>query len=468
MKKNFLTFLSILIALSVMLFSFPLTAFSASDFVVKDGVLYSYNGTSQSVIIPSDVYYIADSAFENNTDITAVDLNNTSVIGNKAFANCVSLKTVTGTGNISSCGAYAFFNTLFQNYYEGKSLVLGSVLVYSTERDDVIVDTSVVSIAPYAFASNTGITSVRIGDTVASVGEGAFYNCTALKEVIVSKYVSYIGAFAFEGTPYLSSAKDEFLVLGNGILVDVNSTASKLTVPDSVKQIGAGAFYNNKTIKTVTIPETVTAVGMRAFAGCTILESAVLPQSLVLLDKEAFYGCTALKKALIPAGVTLVGDSVFFGCSALQSAQVMSKAPLGNGIFANCTGLEYVILSEGVDSIGEYAFYNCSKLKEMSVPPSVTQVHDTAFTGAGGFSVWCKDNSYVEQYCASNGIDFYVIGDSDLDGTVNIRDATAIQKASAKILTMSFSACLRGDADFSGEINIRDATVIQKYIAGVN
>ncbi len=468
MKKNILTIFSMLIVLSIMFFSFPLTAFSASDFVVEDGVLYSYNGSSQSVTIPSDVYYIADSAFENNTDITTVNLNNTSVIGNKAFANCVSLKTVTGTGNISSCGAYAFFNTVFQNSYEGKSLVLGSVLIYSTEPDDVIIDTSVVSIAPYAFASNSGITYVRIGDNVASVGEGAFYNCTGLKDVIISKHVSYIGAFAFEGTPYLSSIKDEFLVLGNGILVDVNSTASKLTIPESVKQIGAGAFYNNKSIKTVTIPETVTAIGMRAFAGCTSLESAVLPLSLVLLDKEAFYGCTSLKNTVISAGVTLVGDSVFFGCTSLKTAQVMSKTPLSNGVFANCTELEYVMLSEGIDRIGEYSFYNCNKLKEISVPPSVTKIHNSSFAGADDFSVWCKDGSYIEQYCIDSGIDSYIIGDADLDGTVNIRDATAIQKASAKILTMSFSACLRGDADFSGEINIRDATVIQKYIAGVN
>lgn len=467
MNKRFVVFISHLLLICFLLCAFPMTAFAVSDFVIDGGVLYSYKGSSKSVTIPSDVYYIADSAFENNTDITTVNLSNTSIIGNKAFANCVSLKTVTGSGNVSSCGAYAFFNTPFQNSYSGKSLILGNVLIYSSEPNDVIIDSSVVSIAPYAFSSNIAVTSVRIGDNVASIGEGAFYNCTALKEAIVSKYVSYIGAFAFEGTPYLSSFKSDFLILGDGILIDVNSTLSSLTLPDSVRQIGAGAFYNNKTIKTVKIPESVTAIGMRAFAGCTSLISAVLPQGLVLLDKEAFYGCTALESAVIPSAVTLIGDNVYLGCTSLNTVQVLSKATISKGMFAKCTGLEYVMLCDGVDSLGDYSFLNCKKLKEISVPSTVEFVSDTAFTGADDFSVWCKDNSFISQYCTDNGIDSYPVGDADLDGNVNIRDATAIQKSSAKILTLNFSACLRGDADFSGEINIRDATVIQKYIAGV-
>ncbi len=466
MKNKALSVLSLFVVLCLMI-TFPVTVSAASEYVVDNGVLTKYNGSSNTITIPSDVYYIADSVFENNTSITSVNLNGVSIIGNKAFSNCTSLKTVTGGENVTSCGAYAFYNTPFQNSYIGKSLVLGNILVYSSEKDDVIIDPSVVSVAPYAFVNNSGITSVRIGDNVASVGEGAFYNCTSLKDVIVSKYVSYIGAFAFDKTPYLSSLKDDFLILGKGILVDVNTTASEVTIPDSVEQIGAGAFMNNKNLKKVNIPETVTAIGMRAFAGCTALSSADLPESLVLLDKEAFSNCYALKSAVIPSGVSLLGESVFINCTAIKNAKVCAGVSVSKGLFANCSGLEYVMLSEGTESIGEYAFLNCKNIKEMSVPASVKSVADNSFTGASSLSVWCVENSIIDIYCMSKGIKSYAIGDANLDGTVNIRDATEIQKASAKILTMDISACLRGDADFSCEINVRDATAIQKYTAGI-
>ena len=468
MKKKLLSLFTMIISLILMLTAFPVTTFAAADFNVEDGILLSYKGNSQSVTIPSDVYYIADSAFEGNSSITTVNLNNTSVIGNKAFANCTSLKTVTGSGNVSACGAYSFYNTPFLKSYNSKSLVMGSMLVYSTEPDDVIIDSGVVSIAPYAFSYNTAITSVRIGDNVASIGEGAFYNCTKLSEAIVSKRVTYIGAFAFEGTKFLSAVDDDFLVLGNGILVDVNSKATDITIPDSVCQIGAGAFYNNKSLVKVTIPDTVTSIGMRAFAGCTSLRDAMLPQNLVLLDKEAFSGCTSLESVIIPASVAAIGESAFLGCTSLKTAQVLSSTSVSDGMFASCTGLESVMLSQGAERIGDYAFYNCKKLSELSVPPSVNIVSDTAFSGADNAAVWCAESSMIELYCVSNGIDAYIIGDANKDGNINIRDATDIQKSTAKILTMDFSSCLRGDADFSGDINIRDATAIQKYVAGIN
>ena len=468
MNKKLFSLISLLLVFCVLFLSFPLTAFAATDFVVEDGVLISYQGKSSSVTIPSGVYAVGDSAFENNKTITSVNLKGVSVIGDKAFANCVALKSVTNTSDISSCGAYAFFNTPFQNSYADKTLILGSVLVYSSENGDVIIDDKVVSIAPYAFAGNSNITSVFVGDKVASIGEGAFYKCTNLKEVSVSKYVTYIGAFAFEGTPYLSAVKDNFLILGNGILVDVNSTATNITVPDTVRQIGAGAFYKNTTVKSVTLPSSVTAINMRAFSGCASLTDVVLPENLVLIDNEAFSNCTSLKSIVVPASVTLMGESIFIGCTNLQTAYIMTSADISRGMFASCSALRNVRLTDGVNSIGDYAFYNCKTLIEVSVPDSVDNISSLAFNGTDKVTVWCHKNSYAETFCASNKIKSGHIGDANLDNSVNIKDATLIQKVSAKLVTMSFVDSMRGDYDFNGEINVRDATGIQKYIAGIS
>lgn len=61
---------------------------------------------------------------------------------------------------------------------------------------------------------------------------------------------------------------------------------------------------------------------------------------------------------------------------------------------------------------------------------------------------------------------YYLLGDADSSGTVNISDATTIQKILAGILNMEDGIgklCL--DADGSGTVNIKDATEIQKHLA---
>ncbi len=59
-------------------------------------------------------------------------------------------------------------------------------------------------------------------------------------------------------------------------------------------------------------------------------------------------------------------------------------------------------------------------------------------------------------------------GDSDEDGKVNIKDATAIQKHIADLIHLSDSGLLLADVDTSGLVNVKDATVIQKHLAGMN
>ncbi|MBQ8001236.1 MAG: hypothetical protein IJ298_08605 [Ruminococcus sp.] len=61
-----------------------------------------------------------------------------------------------------------------------------------------------------------------------------------------------------------------------------------------------------------------------------------------------------------------------------------------------------------------------------------------------------------------------LLGDADCDGTVNIKDATAIQKHIANIVVLSEDGYAVSDVDASDDINIKDATAIQKHIAGID
>lgn len=458
--------LSVFVTLSLLFFSFPVKA-ADDGFVIDNGVLVSYSGNATHISIPTDVYRISDSVFYNNKKIESVDLNNVTIIGNNAFRNCSALKTVTEYDSVTYCGAYAFYSTPFQSNRTSNVLIMGSVLVDSTSQGSYTVPSSVKSIAPYAFALNTKITSVTVGDNVSSVGEGAFWKCTNLKNVTMSNKVNYIGGYAFEETVYIDNVSDEFHILGNGILVGVNSSKTDIEIPDTVKQIAAGAFLENSVIKTVTIPKSVSSIGKRAFAKCKSLERADLPETIVSIEAEAFYDCTALKTVCIPASIQILGDSVFLGCTSLTTASVFSATPLSAGLFAGCNSLSYVMVSAPTPYVGDYAFYGCSNLKELSLPGTVTTVSSNAYQGCKNLSVWCYLDSTAGEFFSQNGFKVYEIGDANEDGKLNIKDATHIQKSTAGILTLGFSATLKADADFNSVVNVRDATHIQKKLAGL-
>lgn len=60
-----------------------------------------------------------------------------------------------------------------------------------------------------------------------------------------------------------------------------------------------------------------------------------------------------------------------------------------------------------------------------------------------------------------------IIGDTNKDGKVNVKDSTNIQKYLAKLVYMGESGKLLGNVDGNEKLNVRDATTIQKFIAGL-
>ena len=56
-------------------------------------------------------------------------------------------------------------------------------------------------------------------------------------------------------------------------------------------------------------------------------------------------------------------------------------------------------------------------------------------------------------------------GDANLDGKLDIRDVTEIQRHVASFITLEGSALLAADIDGDGDVDIQDATLIQRKLA---
>ena len=65
------------------------------------------------------------------------------------------------------------------------------------------------------------------------------------------------------------------------------------------------------------------------------------------------------------------------------------------------------------------------------------------------------------------GAKAYIMGDADLNGKINVKDATGIQKYLAKLVDFDEISQALSDVDGNGKCTIKDATCVQKYLAKI-
>ena len=86
--------------------------------------------------------------------------------------------------------------------------------------------------------------------------------------------------------------KDEVLVIEDGVLKEcTDKRITSVVIPDSVTEIGEGAFSDCTSLESVEIPSSVTEIGVHAFSGCTSLSSVVIPDGVKKIGDYAFKDC---------------------------------------------------------------------------------------------------------------------------------------------------------------------------------
>lgn len=130
--------------------------------------------------------------------------------------------------------------------------------------------------------------------------------------------------------------------------------------PYTLVGIDDGVFMNNTTLKKVTIPDSVEEIGEACFQNCSSLEEVVLPASLKEIAPRLFYGCDALATLNIPEGTKTVGlyaFGEFFKQIPWYNAQKDEFAFVGDGVLIKYNGTSYnVSVPEQAKSVAYYAF----------------------------------------------------------------------------------------------------------------
>ena len=356
-----------------------------------------------TVEIPSSicgvpVTAIGEKAFQDCTSLKSVTITSgVQTIGNSAFASCKSLERVTIPNSITSIGEKAFaYCTSLESVTipNGVQTIRNSTFVGCTSLASVTIPNSVTSIEKWAFDGCTSLANVTIPSSVKTIGSDAFVNCTSLKSIVVDDANIYYSSkdgvlFNKEKTAlitYPCGKTDTSYTIPSGV-TSIGEHAFRgctslesVTIPSGVQTIGNSAFFNCTSLASVEIPDSVTAIGNKAFHNCISLASVAIPSSVTSIGDEAFVDCTSLASVTIPSGVQTIGNSAFMGCTRLASVEIPdSVTAIGNKAFQNCTGLANVTIPSSVKTIGYYAFEGCTGLKSVTIPHSVTAIGNNAF-----------------------------------------------------------------------------------------
>ncbi len=200
-----------------------------------------------------------------------------------------------------------------------------------------------------------------------------------------------------------------------------NKTCTNLTIPNTVRKIGAFAFQKYTGLTSIIIPDGVTEIGKNAFCGCTGLTSIFIPKTVVEISENPFSYCNSLSNIHVSDenSTYFSIDGVLFSRKMVLMSYPVGKkynryslpksvTTIGIHAFEGCNRLKSIIIPDGVTEIGMSAFKGCSGLTSIVIPESVTWIGDDAFDlGSGSCTIYSNFNEETFNTCISSNVKFY-------------------------------------------------------------
>jgi len=191
----------------------------------------------------------------------------------------------------------------------------------------VTIPDCIKTIDECAFRDCTSLDNVSIPESVVSIGRSVFSHCASLKSIFIPKSVEKIGFNPFVHCSALTSIQ----VAADNPTYDSYDNCNAI-IETATKKLISGCA------KTV-IREDINSIDSLAFCGCESLVAIAIPRSVTSIKDSAFAECPSLATLVIPSSVTTLGYSVFARCPANCAIHFGHKKPLfgyPDGFDKNC------------------------------------------------------------------------------------------------------------------------------------
>lgn len=255
-----------------------------------------------------------------------------STIGEKAFYKCSALETLNFhryySYGLSSIGASAFEECTklkevqFSNYaYSAADLAIGERAFASCPNiESITITRPVKSIGNYAFQGCDKLTKIGINSNEV-LNPATPYT---LESNLITRFPSATDLYLYEN--YTKEMKP---YIGENAFASTAECPSMLQTLNFTEynqpEIGEGAFMGNQ--KLTTIQGDIKSVAASAFIQCTSLKSVSFT-GVSEVGLSAFYGCTGLEQVTLPEGLVSIGEVAFMGCSGLKKVVCYKPEPI--------------------------------------------------------------------------------------------------------------------------------------------
>lgn len=378
--------------------------YTVPENVTEIGELCFYGDeTLKKIIIPENVKMICSGAFAGCVNLVEVVMaDGVETLGSHAFYGCTSLEKVTLSSSIDRIPAMCFNSctSLFEiTIPDGVKTIEHDAFGYCSSLAIVDYPSTLEKIGDNAFVNCIGFTSIdlssakglkTLGDGVfngcmyaksvvlpqglETIGASVFASCTAVTKVTIPSSVKTVGAYAFNHTAWYVENAEDYLIVGDGVLIRCGVNAKNLDLSNKgIKVIGGTAFWNAE------LQYGSNAKYGYKYAGQ--MKSVEIPEGVVEIGDRAFYYCMAMTDVKLPSTIERIGDGAF-DFSYAESTDTGYYAAVNIDI-SKCKNLKY---------IGENAFYGCSEMDDVTIPDGVEYIGKDAF---------CMTKAYVDFYNSS-------------------------------------------------------------------
>ena len=270
-------------------------------------------------------------------------------------------------------------------------------VVYSGDYGYTLVNTVAMICAYKGKDTEITLPSELDGYTVTAVTDDAVSGKTSIKRITLSDTVVNVGEGAFVGCSSL-----EYVFIGSSVAVlhsgafDGCKALKEIEVSSANKSFSSvdGVLYNGDKTVLLRCPEAVEK------------EELKLPATVGAVEAGAFSFCKGVKKVELPDGCAL-GERAFYYCMDLEDIT------FGEGLedipekcFFGCVMLKEIAVPEGVKSIGNYAFFGCISVKKATLPASVESIGDNVFKNCSALKTIETAGEYCKNWYNETGKDY--------------------------------------------------------------
>ena len=348
--------------------------------------------------IPEIIFYmsrIPEWFLYNCDEITEIKIpSNVKTIGTGAFADCQNLKSVIISNSVKEIEGDAFYGC---NKLVSIEVVPNNKVYDSRENSNAIIETAsnklivgcqnnipngIKIIGAKAFFKRESITNVVIPEGVEKIESGAFLGCPNLKSIVISSTVTDI----------------DHMIVGYSKNLEKIEVDPRNEVFDSRDNSNAIIETETNTVlhacKETIIPNSVVNLGYGAFEGCYGLKQIIIPNNVTNLDGMTFCDCKDLEDVIVSAGLKCIEAFTFLDCKKLRGAAIPNTIKhIKEGAFMYCNSLKEIYIPDCLEKIDRSAFRDCTSLTRITIPDGVTSIGRSAFENCTSLAINCKSSS---------------------------------------------------------------------------